>query len=84
MVVPVAFTSEHIETLHEIDIQLRETALAAGVVTYLRAPTTGTHPAFIDGLAQLVLARLHDARRCCGLYSGCDLAKQEGRSSEAT
>ena len=77
-VVPVAFTSEHIETLHEIDIQLRETALAAGVVTYLRAPTTGTHPAFIDGLAQLVLARLHDPKRCCGLYLGCELGQTRG------
>ena len=79
-VVPVAFTSEHIETLHEIDIQLRDIARAAGIATYLRAPTTGTHPAFIDGLAQLVLARLHDAKRCCGLYADCDLGKQDGRA----
>ena len=68
--------------MHEIDIQLRDTALAAGVTTYLRvALQPGTHPAFIDGLAQLVLARLHDAKRCCGLYADCDLAKQDGRAA---
>ena len=74
LMVPVAFTSEHIETLHEIDIQLRETAQKAGIVTYVRAPTAGTHPTFIDGLARLVMARLNGNDRCCGLYPQCDLA----------
>lgn len=71
--VPVAFTSEHIETLHEIGIELREIAEKVGIETYLRVPTASIHPAFIDGLASLVLERLKESDRCCGLYAGCEL-----------
>ena len=81
LMVPVAFTSEHIETLHEIDIQLRETAQQAGIQTYVRAPTPGTHPAFIDGLAHLVLDRLQAPQACCGLYPQCELAPPAARQS---
>lgn len=58
IVVPIAFVSEHIETLHELDIQLQETAREAGVATYRRVPTVSVHPQFIAGLAQAVQATL--------------------------
>jgi len=54
IVVPVAFVSEHSETLVELDIEYAEVARQAGVPHYLRVPTVGTRQEFIDGLAGLV------------------------------
>jgi len=53
LVVPIAFTGEHIETLQEIDILYRERAEKAGIAHFARAHTVGTHPAFIGALADL-------------------------------
>jgi ferrochelatase len=53
VVVPIAFTGEHIETLQEIDILYRERAAKAGITHFARARTVGTHPAFIAALADL-------------------------------
>ncbi|MBM3556134.1 MAG: ferrochelatase [Alphaproteobacteria bacterium] len=55
VVVPVAFVSEHSETLVELDIEYRHLAEASGVPLYRRAGTVGTHAKFINGLAKLVL-----------------------------
>jgi ferrochelatase len=54
IVAPIAFVSEHSETLVELDIEYRKLAAEAGVPDYRRAATVGTHLAFIDGLAGLV------------------------------
>lgn len=56
VVVPIAFVSEHSETLIELDVDYRHVAEAAGVPVYERAGTVRTHPAFINGLADLVIA----------------------------
>ncbi|HSY38317.1 MAG TPA: ferrochelatase [Polyangia bacterium] len=56
VVVPIAFTGEHIETLQEIDILYRERAEKAGIVHFARARTVGTHPSFITALANLAEA----------------------------
>ncbi len=56
IVVPVAFVSEHSETLVELDREYRHLAESAGVPRYERVPTVGTAPAFITGLARLVRA----------------------------
>lgn len=53
LVVPIAFVSEHSETLVELDIEFKHLASRVGVPTYLRAPTVGVHDAFIGGLARL-------------------------------
>lgn len=58
VVVPIAFVSEHSETLVELDIEYREKAHEVGVPHYERVPTVGTHPAFVEGLARLVRASL--------------------------
>jgi len=55
---PLSFVSEHSETLVELDIDYRHLARDAGVPTYVRVPTVGTHPLFIHGLANLVRAAL--------------------------
>ena len=61
VVVPIAFTGEHIETLQEIDILYQEHAERAGITCFARARTVGTHPAFIAALADLAeaAARAH-------------------------
>jgi ferrochelatase len=56
VVVPIAFTGEHIETLQEIDIVYRERAEKAGIAYFSRARTVGTHPAFVAALADLAEA----------------------------
>jgi ferrochelatase len=56
IVVPIAFVSEHSETLVELDIEYRHLAEKAGVSRYVRVPAVGTAPAFIAGLARLVRA----------------------------
>jgi ferrochelatase len=59
VVVPIAFTGEHIETLQEIDILYKDRATHAGIVHFARARTVGCHPAFIAALADLVEATAH-------------------------
>jgi ferrochelatase len=53
VVVPIAFVSEHIETLGELDIDYRVLAKEAGAPAYVRVPAVGMDPAFIDALAGL-------------------------------
>jgi ferrochelatase len=54
VVYPLAFVSEHSETLVELDIDYRHLAGEVGIPIYVRVPTVGTHPLFIAGLARLV------------------------------
>jgi ferrochelatase len=58
IVVPVAFVSEHSETLVELDIEYARLAHASGVPHYIRVPTVRAHPKFVEGLARLVNAAL--------------------------
>lgn len=51
---PIAFVSEHSETLVELDIQFKELAEEHGANTYIRIPALGTHPLFIKALAGLI------------------------------
>jgi len=60
---PIAFVSEHSETLVELDIDYKRIAEAEGASSYWRVPAVGTDPAFIQGLAGLVRAAL--ARAPC-------------------
>jgi len=56
VVVPVAFVSEHSETLVELDMEYRELAGELGVPAYGRVPAVGDDRHFIDGLKNLTLA----------------------------
>jgi ferrochelatase len=56
VVVPLSFVSENLETLYELDIELRGVAIEAGVTSFRRVPTAGCHPAFIATLAEAVRA----------------------------
>ena len=58
VVAPVAFTSEHSETLVELDVEGRALATAAGVPAYFRAPAVSDSATFLGGLAEVVRAAL--------------------------
>jgi ferrochelatase len=55
IVVPIAFVSEHLETLVELDRDYRSFSEKAGIPFYGRVPALGNHPAFIKALAELVI-----------------------------
>jgi ferrochelatase len=58
LIVPVAFVTDHIETLHEINIDVREKALKAGVQQFELTQALNDHPKFIDCLEDLTLSLL--------------------------
>ena len=55
LVVPISFVTEHIETLHEINIEAREEARKFGVEVFRMMPAVGDSPLFIAALKDLVL-----------------------------
>jgi ferrochelatase len=63
VVVPIAFVSEHSETLVELDIEYRRLAQSRGAAAYERAPTVSEAPDFIAGLGQLVRRALTEPQR---------------------
>ena len=52
--IPISFVTEHIETLHEINVEAREEAMHAGVEKFEMMPAVGESPLFIAALADLV------------------------------
>ena len=54
ILIPIAFVSEHSETLVELDIEYKEVALNNGCEVYLRTPALGKNDFFIKSLANLV------------------------------
>jgi ferrochelatase len=54
--VPIAFVSEHLETLYDMDILAKEAALKAGAIAYHRVPALGVRPDFIGAMAEIVRA----------------------------
>src|SRR5438874_364389 len=55
LVVPISFVTEHIETLHEINIEARADAKKFGITTFRMMPAVGDSPLFIEALKHLVL-----------------------------
>ncbi len=63
LVVPIAFLTEHIETLHEINIEAREQAHELGIRDFYMMPALNDSPLLIRAMADLVL-------RAVGMRSG--------------
>jgi ferrochelatase len=61
IVVPISFVSEHIETLHELDIEYREVAQHLGVRAYRRVPVPGIHPRYLRCLERHTLEALKES-----------------------
>ncbi len=51
LVLPVSFTCEHIETLHELDVELAEIAKGAGIDDFVRADALNLSPTWLESLA---------------------------------
>ena len=79
LISPIAFVSEHVETLVELDHEYAELARTLGCAPYLRAPTPTIDPALIETLAQATLAALargaapapHGAWTCPAEHGKC-------------
>jgi len=56
---PVSFTCEHIETLHELDIELREEAQDAGVTEFSRGSALNLDDGWLDALSSHLLRRAY-------------------------
>ncbi len=52
--VPIAFVSEHLETLYDMDILAKDAAEKAGARMYLRVPALGVRPDFVAAMAGVV------------------------------
>lgn len=70
LVVPIAFVSEHSETLVELDVEYRDLAQKLGVPGYFRAPTQNSDPGFIAALADLVRAARARGPGLCSFAGG--------------
>jgi ferrochelatase len=55
LVIPIAFVSDHVETLSEIDIEARDLAGRLGITQFEVMPALNDSPRFIQALAELVL-----------------------------
>lgn len=75
LVVPIAFTSDHIETLSELDREYGELAHRVGITQYRRTPALNDRPRFLDALADIVHEHLASGRSCSSQYltrcAGC-------------
>ncbi|MCD6034938.1 MAG: hemH [Rickettsiales bacterium] len=86
VVVPVAFVSEHSETLVELDIEYRKKAEEVGIPYYARVPALGVNEHFIASLASLCLglkdsekpiSRASGGNNCPAEFGKCVCAKGE-------
>lgn len=85
IVLPIAFVSEHSETLVELDLEYGHLARSSGVPRYVRAPVVAIAAPFIEGLAALVRQAAHGqaiapagGRRICPSgYRRCPCRREE-------
>ena len=84
IVVPIAFVSEHSETLVELDIEYRDMAHGLNVPAYRRVPALGCQEDFINGLGRLVettgrrdlgTGSAEEGRQCPAGHAGCPLVE---------
>lgn len=77
VVVPIGFTSDHMEVAFDLDVELQEQARSLGL-TMVRVPTPGTDPRYVAALAASVQARRDDPSRtgdCCPDGDRCCLGR---------
>jgi ferrochelatase len=68
LVAPISFVTEHIETLHEINVEARQEAEKLGIERFRMMPAVGDSPLFIAALKDLVL-------RAVGIDAGAPSAR---------
>lgn len=57
LAVPIAFVTDHVETLYEIDQLFGEAAKKAGIAHFRRTPGLNSRPTFLKALEDLVLSQ---------------------------
>lgn len=83
VLVPVAFVSEHSETLVELDIEYAELAHKNGLDRYYRVPTLSVHAQFIAGLAEMCLKIENGSARCAS-HTGARICPRSFNQCGAT
>lgn len=91
VIAPIAFVSEHVETLVELDHEYAKLATEVGCKPYLRAATPGIAPDFIAELARTVLEATgrdggtspHGPWRCPAGHAKCALRTGQVQSGRA-
>jgi ferrochelatase len=58
VVAPIGFLSDHVEVVYDLDVEGRQRCRELGL-PMVRAATVGTHPRFVQMIAELVLERWH-------------------------
>ena len=75
ILVPIAFVSEHSETLVELDIEYKEVAKKYGCDLYLRTPALGNNKYFIESLYEMITAetenKIINNKVCSDKYKKC-------------
>lgn len=67
VVAPIGFVCDHLEVVLDLDVEAAATARRAGI-NMLRAPTVGTHPAYVAMVRDLIVERMtaNPARHALG------------------
>jgi ferrochelatase len=73
LIIPISFVTDHIETLHEINIDVRKHALSRGVQQFELMHALNNHPKFIECLTDLVIQQLTHVVE----YTTCETLWQE-------
>ncbi len=77
ILVPIAFTAEHSETLVELDDDYKKLAHESGVPLYDRVPALGTHPLYIQTLPTITRQHMEkdkkEKRLCPKEFCACYL-----------
>mmetsp|Transcript_28950 Transcript_28950/g.50919 ORF Transcript_28950/g.50919 Transcript_28950/m.50919 type:complete len:411 (-) Transcript_28950:287-1519(-) len=68
LVVPIAFTTDHIETLYEIGMEYAEEAEEAGISNFKYTEGLNGSPLFIDALADIVTKHLDEGKNHSAQY----------------
>jgi ferrochelatase len=64
LIIPIAFVTDHIETLHEINIEVRKHAITLGIQQFELMTALNDHPKFIACLTDLVAQQLTQPVEC--------------------
>jgi protoporphyrin/coproporphyrin ferrochelatase len=92
LISPIAFVSEHSETLVELDVEYREEADKLGIPGYFRVPAQNSDVAFITAMADLVqhtrgsgrgLCSFAGARQCPREHGDCPHARMKTKLLQA-
>jgi protoporphyrin/coproporphyrin ferrochelatase len=74
IVAPTGFVSDHVEVAWDLDVEARATAESLGM-SFVRAATPGTHPAFVTMVRELVAEQVDAVRpRTLGGLGICGVA----------